>query len=144
MLFSQDRNQIRLVFVDAWHKKQLGLPLEPLEDMICAIVALHPEYHSLLADQEKALAKDYLPDHGESNPFLHMGMHIAIHEQLSTNRPAGIREIYQTLATKLQDVHAVEHAMMECLAAMFQVAMSNKRAPDEQDYLKCLKRLAAS
>lgn len=142
MLFSQDRNQIRLVFFDAWQKKQLGLPLEPLEDMICGIVLQHPEYQALLADQEKTLAKDYLPEQGETNPFLHMGMHIAIQEQLSINRPTGIRDIYQSLAIKLQDTHEVEHGMMDCLAEMLQTAMSNKRAPDEQDYLRCLKRMS--
>ncbi|MBL3600487.1 MAG: DUF1841 family protein [gamma proteobacterium endosymbiont of Lamellibrachia anaximandri] len=140
-MFGGDRNQIRQVFVDAWQKRVQGKPLEPLEQMIAAVVAEHPEYHKLLDDREAALSREFLPEDGESNPFLHMGMHISLQEQLSTDRPNGIAGLYQRLTQRIGDVHEAEHQLMECLAHMLWEAQVNKRMPDEQAYLECVKRL---
>ncbi|MBL3526825.1 MAG: DUF1841 family protein [gamma proteobacterium endosymbiont of Lamellibrachia anaximandri] len=140
-MFGGDRNQIRQVFVDAWQKRVQGKPLEPLEQMIAAVVAEHPEYHKLLDDREAALNREFLPEDGESNPFLHMGMHISLQEQLSTDRPNGIARLYQRLTQRIGDPHEAEHQLMECLAHMLWEAQVNKRMPDEQAYLECVKRL---
>ena len=91
--------------------------MQPLEVMIAEIVAMHPEYHALLGEGQDALYKDFLPEMGESNPFMHMGMHIAIREQLSTDRPLGITAAHQQLMQRLQDAHEVEHQIMECLGS---------------------------
>ncbi len=138
MLFGQNRDQLRQVYFETWRKYQNHLPLEPLEKMIAEVVVQHPEYHALLENPEGSLSKDYLPEVGESNPFLHMGMHIGIREQLTTNRPAGIRTVYQQLLKRHQDAHAVEHLIMECLAEMIWQAQRNQLAPDEVRYLECL------
>src|SRR5512146_1951833 len=99
MLFSNDRTTLRRTFQTAWRKRRDGLPLEPLEAMIADVVALHPEYHRWL-ESEEALDRDWSPEAGETNPFLHLGMHIAIHEQLSTDRPAGIVAAYRAAVTR--------------------------------------------
>jgi hypothetical protein len=138
MFFSQDRNQLRQMYLDAWRKHQQKLPMEPLESVIANIVARHPEYHATLEQGDDILDKDYSPESGESNPFLHMGMHIAIHEQLATDRPRGIKDAYQQLLNKVADPHQVEHQMMECLAEMIWSAQRNNTAPDETEYLQCL------
>lgn len=138
MLFGQNRDQLRQVYFETWRKYQSRSPLEPLEKMIAEVVIQHPEYHALLENSEGSLSKEYLPEVGESNPFLHMGMHIGIREQLTTNRPAGIRIVYQQLLQRQQDIHAVEHLMMECLAEMIWQAQRNHVAPDEVGYLECL------
>lgn len=91
MMFGQDRNQLRQMYVDAWRKQQAGEPVSPLEALIADIVGLHPEYHALLEKGEDALDQEILPELGESNPFMHMGMHIAIREQLATDRPPASR-----------------------------------------------------
>ncbi|RLJ20739.1 DUF1841 domain-containing protein [bacterium endosymbiont of Escarpia laminata] len=140
-MFGSDRNQIRQVFVDVWQKRIQGKPLEPLEQMIAAVVAEHPEYHKLLGDREAALSREFLPEDGESNPFLHMGMHISLQEQLSTDRPIGIAGLCQRLTQRIGDAHEAEHQLMECLAHMLWEAQVNKRMPDEQAYLECVKRL---
>jgi len=114
--------------------------MEALEQMVAQIVQQHPEYHSLLADEEAHLDKDYTPEMGETNPFLHMSMHIAIAEQLSIDRPAGIKELYQQLLGKLSDSHTVEHHIMECLGQMMWQAHRNQAEPDEQQYLECLRQ----
>ena len=63
--------------------------LSAMEDMALEVILQHPEYHGLLDDVEHYQDKDYLPEMSETNPFLHMGMHIAIKEQLSIDQPAG-------------------------------------------------------
>ncbi|ALP52493.1 hypothetical protein Tel_04645 [Candidatus Tenderia electrophaga] len=140
-MFGNDRNQLRQYFVDVWHKAQNDVALEPLEKMVADTIQLHPEYQTTLSDPDKALGKEYLPESGESNPFMHMGMHIAIHEQLNANRPAGIRAIYQQLCARHGDAHEAEHQMMECLAEMMWQAQRQGKAPDDSLYLTALKQL---
>ena len=94
-----------------------------------------------MADTERALGREYLPEMGQSNPFLHMGMHIAIQEQLGSNRPAGILDVYQQLCQRTGDSHAVEHAMMECLGETLWEAQRAGRDPDERLYLQRLRHL---
>ncbi|MFC1750286.1 DUF1841 family protein [Pseudomonadota bacterium] len=142
-MFGNDRNALRQYYIDAWNKAKNNQALEPLEKIIADVVVQHPEYHSVLSDSDTAKGKEYLPESGESNPFMHMGMHIAIHEQLGSNRPAGIRDLYQQIATRCGgDTHEGEHQMMECLAEMMWQAQRAGKAPDEQAYLKGLRKLA--
>lgn len=138
MIFSNDRTALRRMFQTAWQKRVEGRPLEPLEAVIADVVALHPEYHRFL-EQPEALERDWLPEMGETNPFLHMGMHIALREQLSTRRPAGINEAYAAALVKLGDPHKVEHRFMECLAEALWQAQRNGVPPDETAYLRCLR-----
>jgi len=140
-MFTNDRDQTRQVFTQAWQKQQNNKPLEPLEEIIVSIVRQHPEYQSLLGSTDKALGAEYLPENGETNPFLHMGMHIAIHEQLSTDRPLGIAGLFQQLVMLSGDAHHAEHQVMECLGEMLWKAQREQKMPDEQAYLGCLKGL---
>jgi hypothetical protein len=141
MIFGQDRNQIRQLFFSAWQKYRTGQPTEPLEQLIGEIIAQHPEYHRELENPDSGLDKDYLPEAGQSNPFLHMGLHISIREQLSVDQPVGITSVYEKLMHKHNDAHTVEHMMMECLAEMIWDAQRNNTLPDESNYLACLKKL---
>ena len=84
------------MYCEAWATSRQGMPLEPLQAQIVAVIEKHPEYHALLENPDQALGREYLPELGETNPFLHMGMHLAIREQVGTNRPAGIRELYHS------------------------------------------------
>lgn len=137
-MFGQDRTELRQMFFTAWKKHQSKQIMEPLEAVVAKIIELHPEYHALLENQG-TLDKDYTPEMGETNPFLHMAMHISIQEQLSTSRPTGIEQIHQSMLSKIKDPHETEHIMMECLGKMLWEAQSQNRAPDESDYLNCLK-----
>ena len=139
MIFSQDRNELRKMYVDTWTKHVAGRPLSPLEVQIAAVIAEHPEYHDALAGDD--LGRDYTPEDGRSNPFLHMGLHLGIREQVATDRPAGIAGIYRELSVRDGDPHAAEHRMIECLAETLWEAQSAGRAPDERLYLECLRRL---
>lgn len=139
-MFGQDREGLRRYYLRAWEKQQAGTPLEPLEALIASVIQQHPEYHALL-QSEDALNKDFDPEQGQSNPFLHMGMHISLAEQISSDRPPGIRGTYQKIKGKLGDTHTAEHQMMECLGLVLWEAQQQNRAPDEATYSECLKKL---
>ncbi|MFQ5643657.1 MAG: DUF1841 family protein [Thiogranum sp.] len=142
MLLGQNRDQLRAVYVEAWNFFRLGKSLNPLQIQIVAVIEQHPEYHSLLENADQALGRDYLPELGETNPFLHMGMHLAIQDQISTDRPAGIGRLYEQLQAKTADSHALQHRLMDCLAEMIWQAQRDGEPPDEQRYLACIKTLA--
>lgn len=141
MFFPQDRDTLRRMYLDAWQRYRDGLPLEPLQAQIADVVAQHPEYHPLLESGDAALDHDWLPDHGVSNPFLHMGMHLAIREQLATDRPPGIAAVHHTLLAASGDAHEVEHRIAECLGETLWQSQRSGLPPDENAYLEALRRL---
>jgi hypothetical protein len=134
------RDELRRRYVNAWRRHREGLPLEPLDAQIADLIALHPEYHALLESPEGA-AHDFTVEQGRSNPFLHMGLHLAIREQVATRRPPGIELVHQQLSRALGDVHAAEHRMIEVLAETLWEAQRAGHAPDEQRYLERLRHL---
>ncbi len=111
-----------------------------MQQMIVSVIVQHPEYHRLLETQD-SLDRDYHAAQGETNPFLHMSMHIALHEQVSTNTPPGIAALHHQLANQLGDLHDAEHLMMNCLVDALWLAQQNQRMPDENTYFDCLKKL---
>lgn len=141
MIFGQNRDQLRQFYCDVWRKHCADEPLAPLETQIRDVIRIHPEYHPLLETPERALEREYLPELGETNPFLHMALHLALYEQLATDRPAGIRALAQQLRPRHADPHALEHAMMDCLAEAIWRSQRDGRPPDEAAYLRCLRRL---
>jgi hypothetical protein len=139
MIFGQDRNELRKMYVDAWKQHVAGQPMSPLEAQIAAVIAEHPEYHDAVSGED--LDRDYTPADGHTNPFLHMGLHLGIREQVATDRPGGIAKIYATLMAREGDPHAAEHRMIDCLAETLWEAQSANRPPDEARYLDRLRRL---
>ena len=136
----QTRDEIRQTYLSVWQKMQSRSVLEPIESIIAEVIGLHPEYQALLDQKDQVMAQEYTPEGGQTNPFLHMGMHIALREQTSTDRPAGIQAIYQKLGKRL-GLHEAEHAMMECLGQALWQAQRDNSVPDEEAYLECLKGL---
>jgi hypothetical protein len=129
------REQLRRSYVDAWGKYLARSPLSPLESLIAGVIALHPEYHSMVADPARALGHESAAGSPRENPFLHMGLHIAVREQLAIDRPPGIRELHRSLAAHLGDAHGADHALMEALAETLWEAQRSARPPDERRYL---------
>jgi hypothetical protein len=137
----QSREQLRRMYLEAWRKFSAKQPLEPLEAQLAAVIAEHPEYLQWIEAGDAALAAEFTPESGRQNPFLHMGLHLAIREQIATDRPQGIADVHRKLSAKLGDAHAAEHSMLEPLAETLWEAQRNKRMPDEQAYLERLKAL---
>lgn len=136
----QSRDEVRQVYLNVWHKIQHNLLLEPIEAIIADVIEIHPEYHGLLEHSDSIKEQDFTPEQGQTNPFLHMGMHIALREQTDADRPVGTREIYRKLVLA-RGQHEAEHAMMECLGEALWQAQRDNRPPDESAYLECLKKL---
>ena len=137
----QSREQMRRMYLEAWRKFNARAPLEPLEAQLAAVIAEHPEYIAWLESGEGTLNAEFTPEGGRENPFLHMGLHLAIREQVATDRPAGIAEVHQELSARLGDPHAAEHTMLEALAEALWDAQRTGRPPDEQAYLERLRTL---
>jgi len=140
-MFGQNREQLRRFFQASWAKRLDGQALQPLERLVTDVIDQHPEYQPHLRDEE-GLQREFSPDLGETNPWLHMGMHITLGEQLGADRPPGIRELYRQIAARHADRHTAEHAMMDCLGVVLWQAQRAGDAPDEAAYLECLRRLA--
>ena len=136
----QSRDEVRQIYLSVWHKLQQQMVLEPMEALIAEVIEIHPEYHALLEAGDDIKQQEFTPDQGQTNPFLHMGMHIALREQSGADRPFGIRTLHQKLAS-LKGQHEAEHAMMECLGQSLWSAQRDNQAPDETTYLDCLKKL---
>jgi hypothetical protein len=136
----QSRDEVRQVYLRVWHKMQNQSLLEPVEAIIADVIQIHPEYHALLKAGESATEKDYSPEDGQTNPFLHMGMHISLREQSGSDRPSGIQDIYQKLVRQ-KSIHDAEHAMIECLGEILWAAQRVNAMPDENAYLACLRKL---
>jgi hypothetical protein len=136
----QSRDEVRQVYLTVWKKMQQQSLLEPMEAIIADVIKLHPEYHALLDKDEFAKEQDFTPEDGQTNPFLHMGMHIAIREQANADRPPGIQPAYQKLLKK-KAPHDAEHSMIECLGQALWQAQRDNTMPDDNAYLACVKKI---
>ena len=134
------REELRRTWRLAWEKARGGQPLSPLEALLADVLRVHPEYHAAI-EQEGVLARDWLPAGGESNPFLHMGLHVALREGIAANRPAGLAEIAAALARTRGDAHLAEHQLMDCLAETLWEAERDRKPPDEAAFLERARRL---
>lgn len=138
MIFGEDRNELRQMYSTAWKKHGDSELLSPLESQIVQVIDDHPEYHDAVSSD---LDRDFTVEGGKTNPFLHMGLHLGIREQVATNRPAGIAAIFSNLAAKTGDAHLAEHRMIDCLAETLWEAQSNNSVPNESQYLERLRQL---
>jgi hypothetical protein len=142
-MFVETRDESRQFFFHVWQKMTQHHQLEPLESIVAQIIREHPEYHPVLAQPEQALDRDFLPEDGATNPFLHMGLHVALQEQLRSDRPQGLLELYRRLLAAMSDVHRAEHVIMECLAQSLWQAGRSGALPDEREYLDCVRKRIA-
>jgi hypothetical protein len=141
-MFAGERGeQLRQRYRDAWRKFAAQQPLEPLEAQLAAVIAEHPEYIAWLESGDAALLADFTPEGGRENPFLHMGLHLAIREQVATDRPTGISRVHRELTRRSESAHAAEHRMIEPLAETLWEAQRSSSPPDEAAYLERLRRL---
>ena len=140
MFFNPSRDEARNFLFESWRKRRAGELLTPLEDLVAQLIEKHPEYHGLLADPERYQDKDYAPEHGATNPFLHLMMHLTIEEQISIDQPAGIRAHFMRLTRQFESEHDAQHRMMECLGEMIWQAQRNRTQPDAAVYFSCLEK----
>ena len=140
MIFSQDKRELRQMYADAWRKARGAELLSPLEAQIARVIEDHPEYQDAMADEN--LNAGFAPEDGRTNPFLHMGLHLAIRDQVATDRPTGISQIFQGLVKESSNPHETEHRMLDCLAETLWEAQNRNATPDEQEYLERLRKIS--
>lgn len=139
-MFTPSRDDVRQFFTSSWNKHRLKSVLTPMETMAVDIVLLHPEYHPILEDPDSAQA-EFTVEQGQTNPFLHLSMHLAINEQLSIDQPPGIKAAYQTL-TATRDPHEAVHLIMDALGEVIWEAQRLKKPMDSDHYLELIRRHA--
>ena len=134
-MFTSDRSKQRQYLKQAWEKYTSQEQLEPLELQLSKIVEQHPEYQNLI----KNLDSEYFPEQGNTNPYLHINLHLTLQDQITMDQPKGIRDIHSQLIVKIKDAHEVEHMMMEHIAEMIFNAQKNNAAFDLDGYIQALK-----
>jgi Domain of unknown function (DUF1841) len=139
-LFNPSRDEARRFLIEAWRKHRAGEPSSGLERIAADLVAQHPEHHAVLEDPERNLDRDWQPERGDVNPFLHLSLHLAVAEQLAIDQPPGIRAEYDRIRMGKGDEHAALHAVIECLGETIWSAQRHSTPPDGALYLACLAR----
>ena len=137
-MFEPTREQVREFFFETWRKVQAGEALSGMQALALQVVLLHPEYHAALGDPGRFRAQEYFPELGQSNPFLHLSLHLALEEQLSIDQPRGIVARFAALLARHGERHAALHDAIECLAEMVWRAQRERGEPDGAAYLECL------
>lgn len=140
-MFDPSRDDVRRFFCETWRKRREGEILTPMEAIAADWILDHPETHPALEDPD-AVARDYTPEQGKTNPFLHLSLHLAVSEQLSIDQPPGIRAAYDALAARLDDPHAAQHEIIDCLGETIWEAQRNRTEMDAAAYITRIRRRA--
>jgi hypothetical protein len=138
-MFTPSSHDVRRFFCEAWRKQHAGEILSPMDAIAADWIAEHPEYAATLADPEAAIARDYSVESGQTNPFLHLSMHLSIAEQVQADQPHGIRDAFNALAVRL-GAHEAHHQIMECLGQMIWAAQRAGTEPDTAAYIECVRK----
>jgi len=139
-MFNPSREEVRRFFFETWRKYRDHAPLEGLEKTALEVVLLHPEYHALLDSEDRSIDRDFFPEGGEINPFLHLSLHLALAEQISIDQPCGIRGLHAELLTHAESDHDALHLLLDCLGETVWQAQRDHAVPDEEAYLDCIRR----
>ncbi len=137
-LFNPSRDEVRDFFFNSWAKFKQQQVLTDLEKIAISVMQMHPEYHVILDKPEQYKQQAYFPEQGETNPFLHMSLHLSVLEQISINQPIGISNIYESLKNKYQEEHSAQHDVLDCLGETIWLAQQNKTAMNADYYLELL------
>jgi Domain of unknown function (DUF1841) len=143
-MFQPSQADVRRFFCTAHAKQQRGLALDPMETIAGRWIAEHPEYHPDLDDEAAAQAAVYSVEGGRTNPFLHLSMHLSIHEQVAIDQPTGIRQAVDLLAARRGSLHEAHHEVMECLGEMIWASQRSGLPPDGLAYIDCVRRRATT
>ena len=139
-LFNPSRDEVRDFFFGTWNHFKAQKPLTDLEKIALSVILMHPEYQPILDAPAQFKHQEYFPEFGETNPFLHMSLHLSILEQISINQPIGIAAIYEALKIKHQNEIDAQHDILECLAEVIWQAQQNHTDLDAARYLQLMQQ----
>lgn len=135
-----DPTALRRIYFDAWQKHLAGSLLNPMESIIVDLIQNHPEYHPLFETPQHYENIEQEKFTLESNPFFHLGLHIAIKEQVMMDKPLGVRALYHTLLRRFGNELQAEHQM---IPALTQTLMSYLQKEEEAHdfYMSALRKM---
>lgn len=136
LLYGDNRQDHRQIFFDVWRKQQNQELLDPLEKKILSVLIQHPEYHFIFDNPEKFIDTEYFPELGETNPYLHLGLHLTVIEQVQTNQPRGITGLYKKCLEVFHETHEAEHCIMNSLAISLHEVMQEHKPFDDKAYFE--------
>ena len=134
-MFNPSQDDVRRFFCSAFAKAQTNSSQDAIETIANQWMSEHPEYHTDLQDADAAAARVYDGGDGQTNPFLHLSMHLSITEQCSIDQPKGIRQAVELLTARRSDLHLAHHEVMEELGTMLWEAQRAGKPPDGQAYI---------
>lgn len=137
-LYNPSRDQARQFLFDAWAKFKQNALLSDLEKIAVEVMQMHPEYHAVLDAPDRHMNQQYFPEMGETNPFLHLSLHLSVIEQISINQPIGITQIYNALCQQYGDAHLAYHDLIDCLAETIWQSQRQNLPLDATHYLSLL------
>lgn len=141
-MFNPTKDQVRQFFCSSWKKHLERMPLVGAEVTAADLAIRHPEYHALLSDAESALEKEWTPEGGAMNPFLHLSLHLAIIEQTSIDQPPGIRAAFDSLRSRME-LHDAEHVLLECLGETIWRGQREGKPMDAMAYVDAVRHKAS-
>jgi hypothetical protein len=137
-MFTPSQQDVRRFFCETFRKFHAREILTPMESIASDWINQHAEYHAALSDLDNALTANYNVEEGNSNPFLHLSMHLSISEQIAVDQPRGVRAAFNILASKLNSQHEAHHEIMECLGEMIWNSQRKGLPPDGEAYIEAL------
>ncbi len=141
-MFSPSQADVRRFFCSTYAKALSGSALEAIETIASQWMDEHPEYAADFSDEAAALRAMGEVTEGQTNPFLHLSMHLSISEQCSIDQPRGIRQAVELLTHKRNSLHQAHHEAMECLGTMLWESQRSGSPPDGNAYIECVQRNA--
>lgn len=142
VMYDVNTDDVRLFFADVWRKRQQPLLLNALQQKALRIIAAHTEYAPYLENVEHFLNRTWRPEEGETNPFLHLSLHLSVQEQVAIDQPFGITAIHQSLCEQYAgDWVKAEHDMIEALAETIWQAQCYGQGLDVNVYMTRLRSL---
>ena len=141
-MYDVNTHDVRRYFGHVWQNRLNPLQLDALQQKALRIIEAHPEYQIYLEQVEEYLDKNWTPEQGETNPFLHLSLHLSIQEQVGIDRPFGIRAIHQKLIGMHNDNWVkAEDEMMEALVETIWQAQRHNQGLDVNAYMTRLRKL---
>ena len=141
-MYDVNTTDVRRFFGHVWQLRQQPHLLDALQQKALRIMEAHPEYAHYLNHIERYLDHNWTPEQGETNPFLHLSLHLSIQEQVGIDQPFGIRAIHQKLVGMHNDNWVkAEDEMMDALVETIWQAQRHNQGLDVNAYMTRLRKL---
>ena len=140
---NMDRAQNRKLFHMLWERAQNDdfAGLDDEQRRIAEALKLHAdEYHNVFEFSDVVPDREFDPQKGEVNPFLHISIHAAVQAQLEAKDPIEVLQFYNAMRKKKCSHHDALHLILTILAPLMFRTMKSLMPFDNNRYLSLLKK----